>query len=57
MRADVAAEGEDRGEVDLQHGFPVVGGELVRRVAPLDAAAVDEDVDSVRVGEDAGDEG
>lgn len=63
MGADVAAEGEDGGEVDLQHGVPVGGGEEVGRVPLLDAAAVEEDVDvGVRVGvdergEDGGDGG
>lgn len=57
VRAHVAAESEDRGEVYLEHGLPVVVGELVCWVALLDAAAVEEDVDSVAVGEDGGDQG
>jgi hypothetical protein len=38
----------------LEDGGPVVVGELVGRVAPLDAAAVEQDVDSVAVAEDGG---
>ena len=33
------------GEVDLQHGVPVLHGELLAGVAALDAGAVDQDVD------------
>lgn len=55
VRADFAAEREDCAEVDLQHFVPVVVGELVRGVAALDAAAVEEDVDAVTVFEDLGD--
>jgi hypothetical protein len=54
--ADFAAEGEDCAEVDLQHFVPVVVGELVRRVAALDATAVEEDMDTVTVFEDFRDE-
>jgi hypothetical protein len=54
--ADFAAEGEDCAEVDLQHFVPVVVGELVRRVAALDAAAVEENMDNVAVFEDFRDE-
>lgn len=59
MCANVAAEGEDGGEVYLQHGVPVFGGEEVGGVAALDAAAIEEDGDAevgVR-GEDGGEEG
>lgn len=56
MRADVAAEREHAGEVYLQHGVPVGVGELVRWVPLLDAAAVEQDVDSVAVGENFGGE-
>lgn len=52
----VAAEREDGAEVHLEDFVPVVAGELVRVVAPLDAGGVDEDVDGVLVGEDLGDE-
>jgi len=54
---DVAAEGEDCGEVYLEDGVPVGGGKLVRGVAALDAGAVEEDVDAVAGVEDGGDEG
>lgn len=57
MRSHVAAEREDRAEVDLQHFVPVVLGELVRGMAALDAAAVQQDVDAVAVCEDLGHEG
>jgi hypothetical protein len=40
MRADFAAECEDSAEVDLQDFVPVVVGELVGRMAALDASAV-----------------
>lgn len=55
MGADVAAEGEDGGEVYLEDGLPVFVRELVRRVPLLDAAAVEEDVDCVAVFENLGD--
>jgi hypothetical protein len=55
--ANVAAQGEDGCEVYLEHGGPVVVGELVGWVPFLDPAAVEEDVDFVAVGEDGGDEG
>lgn len=54
MRANVARQLEYGRQVDLQHGFPVVVGELVRWVASLDAAAVEQDVDSMAVFEDGG---
>lgn len=57
MSADFAAEGEDGGEVDLEHLVPVAVGELMARVSSLDAGTVDEDVDPVAVAEDGGDEG
>ena len=57
MRADVAAELEHGGEVYLEDGGPVGVREEVGWVPPLDAAAVEEDVDSVAVGEDGGGEG
>ena len=57
MCADVAAESEDRGEVDLEDGLPVVVWELVRWVSLLDAAAVEQDVDSVAVLQHLGKEG
>jgi hypothetical protein len=50
--ADFATESEYCAEVDLQHFVPVVVGELVRRVAALDAAAVEEDMYTVAVFED-----
>ena len=49
MCADVAAECEDGCEVYLEDGLPVVVWELVRWVSLLDAAAVEQDVDSVAV--------
>jgi hypothetical protein len=52
VRADVPAQREDGRQVHLQHGVPVGVGEDVRRVPPLDAAAVEQDVDAVAVGED-----
>lgn len=57
MRSYVSAEREDRGEVYLKNGHPVIVGELVGGVASLDAAAVEQDVDSVAVLDDFGDEG
>jgi hypothetical protein len=56
MRADVSAQREDGVQVDLQHSVPVVVWELVGWVSPLDAAAVEQDVDAVAVSEDLGDE-
>lgn len=56
MRPDVAAEGEDCVEVDLDHLVEVRVGELLAGVAPLDACAVDEDAYLVAVCEDSGDE-
>jgi len=57
VRADVAAEGEDGVEVDLEDGVPVRGGKLMGGVPALDAGAVEEDVDAVAGVEDGGDEG
>jgi hypothetical protein len=54
--ADVAAEREYGCEVHLQDVLPVCIGELVGWVPRLDAAAVEQDVDSVAVGEDGRDE-
>lgn len=45
--AYLAAQREDCREVYLQDFVPVVVRELVRWVAPLDAAAVEEDVDGL----------
>jgi hypothetical protein len=55
--ADVAAECEHCAEIDLQDGLPVVIWEEVRRVASLNAGAVEQDVYSVAVLQDLGDEG
>lgn len=55
--ADVATQGEDGREIDLQDFGPVVVRELVGRMATLDAAAVEQDVNLVTVGEDLGNEG
>lgn len=41
----------------MEHGVPVLVWELVRGMPLLDAAAVEQDVYSVAVGKDAGDEG
>ena len=41
----------------MEHGVPVLIRELVRGMPLLDAAAVEQDVYSVAVGKDAGDEG
>lgn len=57
MRAYISSELEDRGQVDLQHCFPVVVWKLVCRVAPLDSAAVEQNVYPVAVFEDNGEEG
>ena len=57
MRANVTAEGEDGGEVNLQDLGPVRVGELVRGVAALNAAAVKQDVNGVAVCENCRDEG
>ena len=57
MRAYVSAQHEDGSEVYLEDSFPVVVWELVGRMASLDAAAVNQDVDSMAVFEDGGDEG
>ena len=57
MCAYVAAELEDGGEVHLEDSFPVFVWELVCRVPLLDAAAVEQDVDSVAVAEDGGYQG
>lgn len=54
MGADVAAEGEDGVEVDLDDLVEVAVGELFTGVTTLDAGAVDEDADLVLVGEDLG---
>ena len=56
MRTNVAAEREDGAEVNLQDVVPIRGGELVGRMTPLDASAVDEDVDGMVVGENGGNE-
>lgn len=53
MCAEVAAESEDGGEVGLEHGVPVGGGEDGGGVAALDAGAVEED-GGVVGGEDCG---
>lgn len=57
MRGHIAAQGEGRVEVDLDDFVEVAVRESFRRVAALDAGAVDEDTDLVAVGEDARDEG
>lgn len=49
MGADVAAEGEDAGEVYLEDSLPVFVGELMGGVSSLDSAAVQQDVDLVTV--------
>ena len=54
VRPDVAAQREDGRQVYLQHGVPIAVRELVCGVALLDAAAVEQDVDSVSVGQDLG---
>lgn len=53
MRADVAAEGEDGGEVGLEDEVPVGVGEGGGGVAALDPGAVEED-GGVVGGEDGG---
>lgn len=57
MCADVAAELENRGQVDLQYILPVLVRELVCWVSLLDAAAVQQDVDSMPVRKDGWYEG
>lgn len=57
MCAHVAAQCEDGGQVDLQHGVPVGVRELVGWVPLLDTAAIEQNVDSVAVGEDLGGQG
>lgn len=57
MRADITAEREGGGKVDLEDIVPVGVGELVRGMAALYTAAVEEDVDGMAVCEDGGDEG
>lgn len=57
MCAYVAGELEDGSQIDLQYGFPVVVRELMGWVAPLDTTAVEQDVYSVAVFEDGGEEG
>jgi hypothetical protein len=47
---------EDGGEIYLEDRIPVFIRELMSRVSLLDTAAVEQDVDSVAVGEDGGDE-
>jgi hypothetical protein len=54
--AHVTAQRKHRCEVDLQNGGPVFVGELVRGMAFLDAAAVEQNVDSVAVCKDRGDQ-
>jgi hypothetical protein len=54
--AYVAAEGEDGGQIDLEHVLPVAVGEFVRWVTTLDAGAVEQNVDAVLVLEDFWDE-
>lgn len=56
MRAYIARELEYRGQVDLEYGFPVVVWKLVCRVAPLNSAAVEQDVYPVAVFEDSGEQ-
>jgi len=57
VRAHVSAECEDGAQVDLQHFVPVLVWEFVGGMPSLYAAAVEEDVDVVAVGEDFGYEG
>lgn len=52
--AEVAAQGEDGGEVHLEDFVPVGEGELVGGVAALDAGAGDEDGGVVAVTQDLG---
>jgi hypothetical protein len=55
--ADIPAQREDGGEVDLDDLVEVGVGEGFAGVTALDAGAVDEYSDLMVVGEDAGDEG
>lgn len=57
MAADVAAQGEDGVEVDLDDLVEVAVGEVLAGVPALDAGAVDEDAHLVAVGQDLGGEG
>lgn len=49
VRADISAQGEDCSEVGLQHFVPVIIRELMRRMPPLDATTIDENVDLVSI--------
>lgn len=57
VRPNIPAERKHGPQVDLKHLVPVGVGEAVSRMAPLDAAAVDKDVDGVAGGEELRDEG
>ena len=52
MCAHISAESEYRVEVYVEHFIPILVWELVGWVTALDAAAVEQDVDLVAVGED-----
>jgi hypothetical protein len=54
--ANFTAKREDCAQVDLQDIVPVIVGELMRRVAALDPAAVEQDVDVVAVFKNLGNE-
>jgi hypothetical protein len=45
VRADVAAEGEDSGEIYLQDVLPIIIRKFGCGMSTLDPAAVEEDVD------------
>ena len=52
MGSDIAAKCKHRSQVYLQHSVPIVVWELVGWMALLNTTAVEQDVDSVAVGED-----
>jgi len=56
MRAYIPTQCEDRREINLQHGLPVLVWKLVRGMPLLYPAAVEQDVDSVSVIENLGHE-
>jgi hypothetical protein len=56
MRANVTAECKDRRQIDLKHRLPILIWELMCWMPLLDATTVEQDVNSVPIFEDAGDE-
>lgn len=52
MGADVAAECKHRRQVHLEYGVPIIIWKLVRWMALLNTATIEQDVDSMAICED-----